>query len=114
MKAKESDSWGKGLLLYCERRKATEKRGIYTRFLPTLIKDQPVTGTSFSMTGRSRLRKHKINDDIMGVIRQWLDYCVKKISVYDRMVLQFLMALTSGSFKGKKALVGDIITQYKI
>ena len=71
---------------------------------------------SHPITGKTKTSVFRYAEpfSIMGVIRQWLNYCVKNICVYDRMVLQFLMAITSGSFKGKKALVGDIIVQYKV
>ena len=48
------------------------------------------------------------------VINQWIRYSHEKVSVYNRMVVQFLMALEKGRFTCKKDLVGAIISQFKL
>ena len=108
----EEETWGKGLLLFCLRRRGELRFGLHTRFLPTLIKGQLLYKHAFSMQSSNRIRRKEINEQLLFVIKRWIIYSHQRVSVYDVMVIQFIMAWTKGHFTRQKDLVVAIISQF--
>ena len=111
MGIKEEDTWGKGLLIFCLRKRGEYKVGLHTRFLPTLIKGQSFKEKSFTTSGYARMTRDFINTNMQDKIKAWIEYSYKRANMYDVMVVQFLMAL-KGMFMKQKELVQAIINEF--